>query len=433
VSASGGEATRVTARNVELFDENLRHPSFLPDGRHYLLQVRGGAELENQLYVGELGSNDRRVLVKDVTNGQYVPPRAGKLGYVLFVRDRKLTAQPFDLERLTLAGAAVTLAEGVAVDSGSGLGDFSVSPNGVLAYRRAEAGKQELAWYDREGRQVGAIGDRPGNPRNNLRLSPDGKWAAFTRQGVAAQDVWIADLVGGGASRFTLNGGRTPVWSPDGSYIAFLRNDTIYRKPVRGGGEEVPVWSGPGMISVNDWSGDGRYLLVTRWDAKAGFDGRGIWLLSEPLAESGNHELVSVASSGAHHPQFVPATGPPRWVSYNTDQVFVQTMPGGAPGKWQVSTDGGNGARWRRDGRELFFFNGGAIVAVDVDSVPSFRAVAVHTLFPIPRAIQTAIGQYGLGYDVTPDGQRFLTTFPSPETASPAINVVINWQAELPK
>jgi Tol biopolymer transport system component len=373
-------------------------------------------------------------LLKDVTNAQYAPPRKGKLGHVLFVRDGKLMAQPFDAERMTLGEAPVTLAEDVAVSGGGGLGDFSVSPSGVLAYRRGDRGKHELVWYDRTGTQVGAIGDRSGSPRNNVRLSPDGKWAAFTRQGEAFQDVWIADLVGGATSRFTLKGGRTPAWSPDGSYIAFLRQDTIYRKPVRSGGEEVAVWSGPGIMSVNDWSGDGRYLLLTRWDPKAGVAGRGVWLLPEPMADPGKHEPVFLESG--IHPQFVPSIGPPRWVSYDgsdgtSAQVFVRTMPGGAPGRWQVSTDGGNGTRWRKDGRELYFTSSGGFMSVDVGSSIAFQRGGGRPLFAVPRAIAIAIGQYGLGYDVSADGQRFLTTSPNPETPSAAINVVLDWQSML--
>jgi hypothetical protein len=54
-------------------------------------------------------------------------------------------------------------------------------------------------------------------------------------------------------------------------------------------------------------------------------------------------------------------------------------------------------------------------------------------LFPLPRAIATAIGQYGLGYDVTADGSRFLVAFPSADTPSSSITVVLNWQAGLPQ
>ena len=195
-----------------------------------------------------------------------------------------------------------------------------------------------MVWFDRGGRPIGAIGDRPGNPRNNLRLSPDGKSVAFTRQGPESQDVWIYDLVRSVASRFTLGGGRSPQWSPDGSQIAFLQQETIYRKPVNGVGAEVALWQGQGILSVNDWSGDGRHILFTRWDTK---NGRGLWLLSEPLADSRNREPVLI-EPGALHGQFVPANGVPRWISYDTggQQVFVRTMPGDVPGRWQVSMEG---------------------------------------------------------------------------------------------
>jgi len=77
-----------------------------------------------------------------------------------------------------------------------------------------------MAWYDRTGKKVGAIGDRRGHPRNIIRFSPSGKSAAFTRQGAMTQEVWIADVASGHPERLTDNG-RSPVWSPDESEIAF--------------------------------------------------------------------------------------------------------------------------------------------------------------------------------------------------------------------
>jgi Tol biopolymer transport system component len=290
-----------------------------------------------------------------------------------------------------------------------------------------DAGTSEMVWFDRAGKEISTIGDRPGNTRNNLRLSPDGKAVAFTRQGTEFQDVWMYDLARGVASPFTLGGGRSPVWSPDGSQIAFLRKDTIFRKRVSGAGVEVALWHGPGIMSVNDWSGDGRHLLFTRWDTT---NGRGLWLLPEPLGDSRNEEPILIEPGGLHG-QFVPANGAPRWISYDSggQQVFVRTMPGDVSGRWQVSVEGGNAARWRRDGRELYFGSNLSFVAVPVEPGPSFRAGAPRRLFDIPAAIVTAIGQYAPGYDVTADGQRFLSTLPSPEKPAPAITVVINWQS----
>ena len=61
-------------------------------------------------------------------------------GYLLFVRDRTLVAQPFDAKALKTTGEPVPLAEKIGTDN-VGLARFSVSSNGVLAYRTGETGR----------------------------------------------------------------------------------------------------------------------------------------------------------------------------------------------------------------------------------------------------------------------------------------------------
>jgi Tol biopolymer transport system component/predicted Ser/Thr protein kinase len=427
MNGSGGQPVQATFRNNELLDENHYFPSFLPDGRQYLFEVRGGPELDLSLWLGAMGSNDRRLLLKGTSNAQYAPPRLGAPGYLVFARNGGLMAQPFDAAQGALFGTAVMVAEHVAVTAVGNMADFAVSHAGVLAYRTADPAPHEMIWYDRSGKVAGTIGDRPGNPRNNIRISPDGKAIAFTRQAGETQEVWIHDLVRGVSSRLTLNGGRSPVWSPDSSQIAFVRGDAIYRMPVTGGAETV-VWHGVRLISANDWSGDGKYLLFTRWDEKGV---RQTWLLSDPLAGDSKNEPVPLANG--IHSEFAPATGAPRWVSYDRAQVSVRGMPGDVSGPWQVSTDGGNGTRFRRDGRQMYFTSGQSLMAVDVDPGPTFRPGAPYVLFPLPRAIQAGQGQYAQGYDVNADGSKFLATFPAPETPAATITVLKNWQAALGK
>jgi len=426
-NASGGVPTQATYRNNDLLDENHFFPSFLPDGSHYLMLVRGGPELDVSLWLGKLGTNERRLLLKGTSNAHYAPPRRGVSGHLVFARKDKLMAQPFDVSKGMLYGTAVTVAEHVAVTATGSLADFSVSENGVLAYRTAEPASGEMAWFDRNGKLAGTIGDRPGNPRNNIRISPDGKFIAFTRQGAESQDVWIHDLVRDVASRLTFNGGRSPIWSPDGSQIAFVRGDSIDRMPVTGGAEAV-IWQGPHLISVNDWSGDGKFLLFTRWDEKGV---RQTWLLSDPLA--GDSMSPPVRLANGIHAEFAPAIGAPRWVSFDRDQVSVRGLPGEAPGPWQVSVDFGNGSRFRRDGRELYFTSGQSFMAVDVEPGTPFRHGAPHVLFPLPRGIQAGQGQYAQGYDVTADGSRFIATYPAPDTPAATITILKNWQGTLGK
>ena len=65
-----------------------------------------------------------------------------------------------------------------------------------------------------------------------------------------------------------------------------------------------------------------------------------------------------------------------KWISYQSDesgkdQVYVQPFPpgAGASGKWQISVDGGVGARWRGDGKELFYLAGSKLMAVAISAV----------------------------------------------------------------
>jgi Tol biopolymer transport system component len=431
VEAGGGDVTQATTIDAALLEENHMYPVFLPDGRHYLVQVRGGPELEYQIWLGRVGSNDRTLVLERASNAQYAPPYAGAPGYLVFARDRRLLAQQFDAKALTLIGEATTIADRVAISPTGGPADFSVSSRGVLAYRVDNPAAQEMAWYDRGGKQVGSVGDSPGNGRGGLRLSPSGRAVAFARQGTAAQDVWVHDLERGVATRMTFDGGRSPTWSPDGSQIAFLRGDTIMRSAA-GGGAEVALWTAPGTLSVNDWSGDGAYLLFTRWDSNAG---RGLWLLPNPLDDAANHEPLLLESRGLHG-QFVPSTGTPRFVSYDDDEgttreIFLRAMPGGAPGKWQLSSGGGNAARWRDDGREVYFVSGGTVLAVSVDGDATPVIGAQRPLFSAARPITTATFWYAPSYDVSGDGERFLATYSASETPPDMINIVINWQAAL--
>ena len=63
--------------------------------------------------------------------------------------------------------------------------------------------------------------------------------------------------------------------------------------------------------------------------------------------------LVSAANEGG-----TTLSPDGKWMAYTSDvsgryEVYVQPFPG-LGGKWQISKDGGRGAAWSRDGREIF-------------------------------------------------------------------------------
>jgi Tol biopolymer transport system component len=123
------------------------------------------------------------------------------------------------------------------------------------------------------------------------------------------------------------------------------------------------------------------------------------------------------------NPQFSPDG---RWIAYTSSatgrsEVYVQSFPPGH-GKWTVSRDGGTLARWRGDGKELFYSGpDGAILSVAVKQRNGLEFGAPVRLFDA-----------GLGgsdrFAVSPDGQRFV--YPGQPTER-AIIVVSNWLASV--
>ena len=159
--------------------------------------------------MGSLNSVERKFLFNaDSSNVVY------SQGYLLFLRETTLMAQPFDAQRLVLTGDAFPIAENIR-DSGTinPSGIFSVSENGVLVYQTgtAAAGDQ-LLWFDRTGKQMGVLGDPA--LYSDLELSPDGKRASFS----------IPDQAGKGTGHLALRRGARPanalhIWSRPRIYI----------------------------------------------------------------------------------------------------------------------------------------------------------------------------------------------------------------------
>ena len=115
-------------------------------------------------------------------------------------------------------------------------------------------------------------------------------------------------------------------------------------------------------------------------------------------------------------------------------EIYVQRFQGGDSPKLfgdrrRVSRDGGNGARWRRDGKELFFLSPDRrIMAVAVKQGTQIEFGPPAALFPLPTSYRS-LAPVTVGYEVSSDGQRFLV--PVRKSVSAPLQVVVNWQAAL--
>ena len=429
VSVAGGNATPVTTLN-QAGEMSHRFPWFLPDGHHFLYTAVTSDPEKSAVYVGDLDSKNRRQIVAGNNNAVYVPP-----GFVLFVREHTLMAQPFDPTKLQTSGDPAPIAEGVDLSSVNAQSQFSSSQNGVLAYTSGEFGTESmLTWFDRNGKVLGTVG----TPGNVLwpAISPDGNTVVVDRRDPQTGyfDLWLQDLVRGTASRLTFNpkSNEFPVWSADGSHIAFtsLRDGAgnLYQKTATGAAQDEALDKAARGKRADDWSRDGRYIIEERFsDPGTGFD---IWILPvfgdrKPfpyLQTEFNERWAKLSPNG-------------EWLAYVSDEtkrneVYVQTFP--TPGgKWQVSTNGGDRPLWSRDGKELFFIGGDQkLMAVEVKGDTAKGVAKFEADLPKPL-FDTRIPFFGW-FDVSKDG-RFLMPAPVEQSANVPISVVVNWTAGLKK
>jgi Tol biopolymer transport system component len=429
LSASGGQPTPVTRMDPERAETSHRWPFFLPDGRHFLYLVASFAGATHDelhgIYVGSLDAQEDRILVRAKSSLAYAPP-----GYLLFLRERNLFAQPFDAREFRMAGEPFPLAERLQFFPQIYSALFSVSANGTLVYQEETSSSvSQLTWFDRGGRRLGTIGN-PGD-QANPRISPDGIRVAvdITDPRTGNVDVWSYEASGGIATRLTSHPAidGMPVWSPDGRNLAFtsIRGGTndVYRMQARDGGGQAPILSSQQLKYPCDWSPDGRVILFRSIDAQSNTE---LWTL--PAGGDGEPTPFIKASFGVTNGQFSPDG---RYVAYASNEsgrweIYVAPFPG-LGGNWKVSSAGGSEPKWRRDGRELYYIaSDGRLMAVAVRLVPSFDAQAPEPLFAIRR--REPVSSLDLvSYDVTPDGQRFLVNTDIGETTSTPLTIVLNW------
>ena len=414
VPAGGGEPAAATELDKARKETSHRFPQFLPDGEHYVFLVTGGDARDRTAYVGDLNSKERRRLPGIAAEAKYSPS-----GHLVFIRDGALMAQPFDVKRLALAGAPFPVADPFAPPAALTF-PFSLSTTGTLAYRTNAlsgggigGGNSILWWYDQKGARLEPLAAEA--EFRGPELSPDGKYVAAARGGPG--DIWIHDIQNARADRLTSHPAddEHPRWSPDGKTIAFdsardgLAN--LYQRAVNAVGDDKLLLKTESAKTLSDWTRDGKYLVYT-----ADNDVWAVPLSSDPKARESKPIQVTKTPFIERTPRVSPDG---RWVAYESDEpgefrVYVQSFP--EPGfKQVVSTTGGIEPRWSGDGKELFYYTGGAFPytnpAAIVMAVPIQAAGGSLTVgAPVQRAPRGNTGT--TFYSVAADGRFVIQTIP---------------------
>lgn len=423
VSASGGPPTMITKFDPTKFSSH-RWPQMLPDGKHFLyiaVNHTAPSSPDTAVYWASTDGKENHVVVNTLSSAVYAD------GYLLYERDQSLTAQPLDVEHGKLTGEPQMVRDNVQMDGALWRTNLSASNTGLLLYASGDATlRQPLTWYDRTGKALGTVNE--GGSAQEVSLSPDGKRLAITDVNTVVASAWVYDLATKVKNRLSFADGvtRSPVWSPDGSKIAFTaaQQRGIAVKDSSGGAAAQRVLSAPdnSISAVNSWSPDGRYLMFQ--------EGFGLNLHLAVIDLKGDHTPLRFGDPAIYNlwGQFSPDG---RWVAYvaivgSMPQVFVAPFPWTGE-KWQVSPGYGIEPRWRGDGKELYFYDSTGIVAVPVDgSGKSFHVDNGTLLFPFSLP--------GLGdeYDVSRDGQRFIAVTQTGGSTQP-LTLVQNWTEQLKK
>jgi len=436
VSVDGGTPVVETALDPSAQDGSHRWPSFLPDGRHYLYLVRGAAAGKPGIYVGTLGSKKRQFVAEAVSAMQYSPP-----GFLLYVRQKALVAQPFDVGKLETAGPPFPIVadmEALGDTQPTGYARFSVSTNGLLAVRSGVSSVSQLAWFDRQGKKLSIAGSA--GEQDELALSPDEKFVAFERNDPAlgSNDIWRVDLERGVESRVTYDPGSesAAVWAPDGRSIVYtsggvvsLSNEMFQTNSAGTGEKRLLLHTTDGSLFPDAVSGDGKLLLYEHQTQKGSLD-----LMLLPLA-GGNPTTYLATPFDEAHGQFSPDG---HFLSYTStesghEEIYVRPFPSGDE-KWQVSTGGGDQAVWKGDGTELYYLS----AAQEVMAVPVEKKAGGLSFGTPQKLFAVRVPAWGAtlsrcGFQVSHDGTRFLVNEVTGGTDRSPITVALNWTAEIKK
>jgi len=353
VPASGGPPKRLAG-----LSKDDRDPSMLPDGHHFLYWRTGQVARTAALAVGDVETNQTRVLAENISHAVYVAP-----GYVLFFQESAqasleqpapLLAQRFNARRVAFVGEPVTLSARVErpfeVPIVSATTDYVVIREaGAPADART---RESIYWLDRStGRTMPVNG---AGPAWTFRISHDGRRVAMGGAG-----LWLYDPARDVSVRVPTKTPAPwpPVWSPDDHAIATVNAANISVIPVDGGAAERvlkasddPAWADP-----VDWSLDGSTIYYVREPSEQ----RPQWELWRDDLATAKNEHVPTGPGNLMDARVSPDS---KWIAWESDasgrrEIYLGPASGTAT-PLRVSKSGGGSPRWRGDGRELFFIGG---------------------------------------------------------------------------
>ena len=378
-----------------------RQPEVLPDARTVLFEAEGSIHA----YDRQTGA------ITKLLRG--AAPRYAN-GHVIFSRGTTLLAAPINLQDSS-TGTAVPVAEGVAVElPGSGGGrHYAISHSGALVYVPA-AGAYELVVIGASG--VERVVGQPQRSLENPRFSPDGRYlvVAARRRDDEPTDLWLHDLHAGSATRLTSDGGRTPIWSDNGTTITYSHlgeQQGVYVTRVDGGDDRRRLLPLKAFHWLVGWTPDRSTLLYGLM-----MDGSSSSIMAYSQTQS--RSVVPIGSTWGGR---LSRDG--KWLAYyvlesGAFEVYVTPFPGGG-GRWLIVD--GTDPSWGPDGTEIYYRSGPRLMAARVDKTAGVKVVASRVV------IDPFLPPLYDDYDIHPDGRAVVMVRPSNQTQGREVTMVLGW------
>jgi dipeptidyl aminopeptidase/acylaminoacyl peptidase len=422
ISSLGGDPTEFMPTIAEQ-ETDVHEPHALPDNRGVLFIRHGGGGPG----IIELFADGERKTLLELLDQRLSSVSYAPSGHILFRRSPTnpgIWALPFSLEKLEVTGEPF-----LVVPAGQ---QCSVSDDGTLVYISGVGNtKRQFVWLNREGKAE-PFGEEDADIGIWARIAPDGRRIVYTRTEGSNTDLWILDSVRGTTTRLTFDPAEEawPEWTPDGTHIVHH-----VRTTTGGDGTSFRIVS-----RRADGTGEAD-TLAAGWAPVVTPDGKHVMFSTGTYGEA---DIGSVALSGGDASvvfrdeslQMSPTVSPTgEYVAYMSresggrSQIYLKRYPSW-DGKWQVSIEGGDWPQWNSTGTRLYYLFGDDIFEVEVTGSTSpvlSRPVKLFTRSPAGRMFPGA----GITFDVTGDGNRFLTrTNVTDESADQAVLVVQNWFSE---
>ena len=417
VSADGGPVRTLTTLDAAQNERSHRWPTVLPDPRYVLFSIDDWSADYDRKKIAALDrkTGTKKVLIEGGTDPRYFD------GYLLFAKERSLHAVRFDPESMSVSGLVTPVITGVTTHAGVGSISADVARDGTLVYVPYDAVTDErtLMWVDRTGKAESF--NVAARPYWSPRLSPDERQLVVGVGESRANDLWVLDIASRSWSRIAEQGkSLAPLWSRDGNRIFFSSNRdgpyNVYTMNRDGTGTPQRItnrehWPFPRSVSPS-----GAVLLVEEQHPVTSYD---IW-----QADTGGKGTKALLAGPANEsrPDFSPDG---QFMVYQSNEsgrseIYVQQFPPSGR-KWTVSQAGGARPRWSPRGDEIFYWNGGQLLAVSL-SGPPFAVGTPRVLFE---------GDYAPEYDVSPDGQRFVMLRANSRAGNARVTVILGWSSDL--